>query len=147
MEELLNVTLEDTVEFTFPINYGKVVKVYDADTITIACKLPYDKSPIYRMPVRLNGIDTPEIKGTGITLEEKEVAKLARDYVSNLTLDKMVRLENIQTEKYGRILADVYVDNIHLNKLLIDNRYAVQYGGGTKIKPKSWANYLSFGEL
>ncbi len=31
---------EDTVEFTFPITNGYVIKVYDGDTITIASKLP-----------------------------------------------------------------------------------------------------------
>ena len=61
---------EDTVEFTFPIKGGRVIKVYDADTITIASKLPYNDSPMYRLSVRLNGIDTPEIKGKDITNEE-----------------------------------------------------------------------------
>ena len=121
--------------------------MYDADTITIASKLPYNDSPIYRLSVRLNGIDAPEIKGKGITEDEKEAAKLARDYVSNLVFNKFVRLENIQTEKYGRILADVFVDELHLNKHLIDNRYAVEYSGGTKKKPVSWSKYRLTGEI
>ena len=33
-------------------------------------------------------------------------------------LNKFVKLENIQSEKYGRILADVYIGDIHLNDLL-----------------------------
>ena len=57
---LTDIKYEDTVEFTFPITEGKVIKVYDADTITIASKLPYKESPIYRLSVRLNGIDAPE---------------------------------------------------------------------------------------
>ena len=55
--------------------------------------------------------------------------------------------ENIETEKYGRILADVYIDNIHLNELLIKERYAVKYDGGTKKKPMSWLRYRLTGEL
>lgn len=132
---------DETVPFTFPITGGQVIKVYDADTITIASKLPCDASPLYRLSVRLNGIDTPEIKGKGISDEEKEVAILARDFVSNLVLHKHVRLENIESEKYGRILADVYLGDIHLNELLINERYAVKYDGGTKIKPTSWLKY------
>jgi micrococcal nuclease len=132
---------EDTVPFTFPITGGQVIKVYDADTITIASKLPYDASPLYRLSVRLNGIDTPEIKGKGVSDEEKEAAILARDFVSNLVLHKHVRLENIESEKYGRILADVYIGDIHLNELLISERYAVRYDGGTKTKPDSWLKY------
>ena len=73
---LTDIKYEDTVEFTFPITEGKVIKVYDADTITIASKLPYDESPLYRLSVRLDGIDTPEIKGKDITEEEKEAAKV-----------------------------------------------------------------------
>ena len=132
---------DETVPFTFPITGGQVIKVYDADTITIASKLPYDASPLYRLSVRLNGIDTPEIKGKGVSDEEKEAAILARDFVSNLVLHKHVRLENIESEKYGRILADVYIGDIHLNEVLISERYAVKYDGGTKIIPASWLKY------
>ena len=53
----------DTVPFTVPITGGYVIKVYDGDTITVASKLPFDNSPIYRFSIRLAGIDTPEIKG------------------------------------------------------------------------------------
>jgi len=63
MEDGSDIKLEDTVEFTFPIKGGRVIKCYDADTITIASKLPYKESPLYRLSVRLSGIDAPEIKG------------------------------------------------------------------------------------
>ena len=138
---------EDTVEFNFPITGGQVIKVYDADTITIASKLPYNDSPMYRLSVRLNGIDTPEIKGKDISNEEKESAKAARDFVSNLVLNKYVRIENIEREKYGRILADVYIEDIYLNELLIKERYALKYDGGTKKKPISWIKYKLTGEM
>jgi len=147
MEDDINIKWEDTIEFTFPITGGRVIKVYDADTITIASKLPYDASPMYRLSVRLNGIDTPEIKGKGVSEEEKEAAKIARDYVSNLVLNKVIRLENIQSEKYGRILADVYISDINLNELLIKERYAVKYDGGTKKIPKSWLKYKLTGDI
>jgi endonuclease YncB( thermonuclease family) len=141
MEDGTDIHWEDTMEFTFPIKGGRVIKVYDADTITIASKLPFDTSPMYRLSVRLNGIDTPEIKGKGISDDEKEAAKNARDFVANMVLNKFVRLENIESEKYGRILADVYIGDIHLNKLLLEEKYAVKYDGGTKIKPESWLKY------
>jgi len=147
MENGCDIKWEDTIEFTFPITGGRVIKVYDADTITIASKLPFDKSPLYRLSVRLNGIDTPEIKGKDISEEEKEAAKIARDFVSNLILNKFVRLENIQSEKYGRILANVYIGDTHINELLLKERYAVSYDGGTKRKPRSWLKYRITGEL
>jgi endonuclease YncB( thermonuclease family) len=147
MEDGCDIRWEDTQEFTFPIKGGRVIKVYDADTITIASKLPYDKSPLYRLSVRLNGIDTPEMKGNDVTNEEKEAAKSAREFVYNLVFNKYVRLENIENEKYGRILADVYIGDIYLNELLLKERYAVKYDGGTKIKPASWLKYKLTGEL
>jgi endonuclease YncB( thermonuclease family) len=58
-----------------------------------------------------------------------------------------VRLEKVENEKYGRILADVYINDINLNELLIKERYAVKYDGGTKIKPKSWLKYKLTDEL
>jgi endonuclease YncB( thermonuclease family) len=145
MEDSTDIKWEDTVEFTFPIRGGRVIKVYDGDTITIASKLPFVESPLYRLSVRLNGIDTPEIKGK--TEDEKSAAKQARDMLSNLILNKYVTLQNIQTEKYGRILADVFIGEVHLNNLLVNERYAVKYDGGTKKQPTSWLKYKSTGEL
>ena len=145
MEDEPDIKIEDTVEFTFPIKSGRVIKCYDADTITIASKLQYDASPLYRLSVRLNGIDAPEIKGK--SAEEKEVAKEARDFLSSLVLNKMIRLENVESEKYGRILADVYLGDVHLNELLLKERYAVKYDGGTKLKPVSWLRYKNTGDM
>ena len=56
-------------------------------------------------------------------------------------------MSNIESEKYGRILADVYIGDIHLNELLLKERYAVKYDGGTKRKPVSWLKYKLTGEL
>jgi micrococcal nuclease len=132
---------EDTVQFTFPITGGQVIKVYDGDTITIATRLPFNESPLYRLSVRLNGIDCPEIKGKDVSDEEKAAAVVVKDYVASLILHKYVKLENIQNEKYGRVLADVYINDIHLNGILIEQGYAVKYDGGTKHKPVSWSEH------
>jgi endonuclease YncB( thermonuclease family) len=147
MNDECDIKWEDTQEFTFPIVGGKVIKVYDADTITIASKLPYKESPLYRLHVRLNGIDTPEMKGKDVSDEEKEAAKTARDFVHKLVFNKYVKLENVQSEKYGRILADVYVGDVHVNDLLLRERYAVKYDGGTKKKPSSWLKYKITGSF
>ena len=130
---------EDTIPFVFPITEGQVIKVYDGDTITIASKMPYPESPMYRFSVRLNGIDTPEIKGKNA--DEKEIAKKARDELSALILNKSVTLKNVQSEKYGRILADVYLEDVFLNDWMIEKKFAVKYDGGTKQIPESWKTY------
>jgi micrococcal nuclease len=138
-DENKEITWEDTIPFTVPIKGGKVIKVYDGDSITIAAKLPFKNSLVYRFSIRLNGIDTPEIKGK--TDDEKEAAKNARDALSNLILNKYITLKNVDNEKYGRVLADVYLENLHVNDWLVKERYAVRYDGGTKKTPSSWLNY------
>ena len=148
---------EDTCEFTLPIKGGRVIKVYDADTITIAAKLPFEKGInekginkdkiLYRFSVRLNGIDAPEMKGKGITEEEKTAAHEAKEFVSNLILNKYVTLQNVTNEKYGRILADVYIGDTYVNDVLLKQHYVVPYDGGTKKKPSSWIKYKMTGEM
>lgn len=127
MKSKQNILWEDTEPFAAPIHEGTVIKVYDGDTITIASKLPYRGSPLYRFSVRLAGIDTPEMQGP-----EVERAILARNTLSNLILNKKVKLENVRNEKYGRLLANVYVNDIHVNKWMIDHKLAVPYFGGKK---------------
>jgi micrococcal nuclease len=131
-----NINWKDTVEFTYPITEGHVIKVYDGDTITLASKMPYENSPLFRFNVRLQGIDTPEIKSKNEN--EKNLAKKARDALSQLIMNKVVTLQNVKNEKYGRILADVYLGELHLNNWMIDQSFAVAYDGKTKQHPLSW---------
>jgi endonuclease YncB( thermonuclease family) len=135
----------DTLQFIPPVDKGIVIKVYDGDTITIASKLPYNESPLYRFSVRLAGIDCPEIKGKNDN--EKECAQIAKKELSDLILHKIVSLKNVETEKYGRILADVYLEDLHLNSHMIEKRLAVTYDGGTKLCPTNWMNYYINGEM
>jgi len=133
---LKTINYNNTTPFVPPITVGKVIKVYDGDTITIASKLPNSEQPIYRFSVRLNGIDSAEIKGK--TINEKQMAIKSRDALHELIFGKIVHLDKISTEKYGRILADVYLDELHVNKWMLDNKYAVPYDGGTKQRPEEW---------
>jgi len=129
-KDILDAEYKSTEPFIIPVTRGKVIKVYDGDTITIAAKLPYKKSPVYKFQVRLLGIDTPEIKGH--CEKEKEIAIVARDALHDKIMGKIVELKNVGNEKYGRILADIYLDTLHINKWLLDAKYAVPYNGGTK---------------
>jgi endonuclease YncB( thermonuclease family) len=135
-DSLADASWLNTVTFVPPVTSGKVIKVYDGDTITIASKLPFPNSPIYKFPVRLLGIDCPEIKGS--TENEKNLAKTARDALSTKINGKMVTLKNVSTEKYGRLLADVYIDGENMNNWMLANNHAVKYDGGTKSRPDNW---------
>ena len=127
---------KETIPFIPPIESGQVIKVYDGDTITIATRLPYKDTPLYRFPIRLKGIDSAEIKSKNDN--EKKNAMIARDSLSKLILHKTVTIKNIENEKYGRILADVYLGEICVNDWMIEKGYAVKYDGGTKQIPTAW---------
>ena len=139
-----NVTYEDTVPFIPPITSGKVVKVYDGDTLTIAGRLP-GVPTLYRFSVRLSGIDCPEIRGKSPS--EKEVALQAREFVMDRVMHAVVTLRHVTMEKYGRLLARVYYndsfngDEVCLNEELCKARLAVAYDGGTKVSPDDWQSY------
>ena len=117
-------TYETTIPFIPPIKNGRVIKIYDGDTITIGT---YVYGTAYRFSVRLLGIDTPEMKGP-----HKDKAILARDELHQLIFHKNAVLKNVTLEKYGRLLADVYVDGIHVNTWMKEKGHAVEYFGGKK---------------
>ena len=130
--------------FVPPVTAGRVIKVYDGDTITIASRVPGLKdSAYYKFSVRMNGYDSPEMKTKND--EEREVAKLAQAVLADKILNRDVTLRDVRLEKYGRLLCEVYLGDLHLNKWMMDNRYGIAYGGGTKLIPKSWKAYLKDG--
>lgn len=135
---LEHIEYKDTTIFVPNVKYGKVVKVYDGDTITIAAKLDFhsESAPIYRFSVRLNGIDTPEMKGG--SPHEKELAIIARDALSQKIIGKIVSLKDVCLEKYGRLLADVFLEDENINQWMISQNFAVVYDGGTKHIPDEW---------
>lgn len=83
-------------------------QVIDGDTVTLASG----------EKVRLLGIDTPEI---GEYFYE-EASQRLRELVGN----KQVRLEKdiSETDRYGRLLRHIYVDDVWINELMIAEGYA-----------------------
>ncbi|MDH4943529.1 thermonuclease family protein [Sulfurimonas sp. C5] len=118
------------------IDYGnaivdEVTSIYDGDTFRANIK-DYPKVVGYRMSIRINGIDTPEMKGK--CSQEKDLARKAKQVtVSMLRSAKVIELRNIKRGKYFRLLADVYADDVLIADELIKKGYAIRYNGGTKI--------------
>jgi len=52
-----------------------------------------------------------------------------------LTNAKEIKLTNLQRGKYFRVVANVVVDGVSLERELLDNKLAYRYDGGTKL---SW---------
>jgi len=115
--------------FVPDINYGYVIRCYDGDTITIVSN-PYGE--VCRFTVRISGLDTPELRG-GASLEQS-AAEIVRDELMKMILNKYVRIKVQGNDKYGRLLADIWLDedSDSINKWLLDNKYAIPYDGGKR---------------
>ena len=138
-----NVNLKDSITFKPMFTTAKVVKVYDGDTITVATPLHFDNSPIYRFSVRLRGIDCPEIRTKNDN--EKTCGKKAKQIMMDQVLNKVVTFENVDYDKYGRILADVFINGVNITQTLLEQRLAVEYNGGKKVSPEDWLLYHTNG--
>jgi len=118
-------------------NYGsaivsEVTSIYDGDTFRVNIK-DYPDLLGYRIGIRVNGIDTPEMRGQ--CQQEKDLARKAKQItVAALRAGKKIELRNMQRGKYFRIVADVYIDEKSLADNLIRSGLAVKYNGGTKTK-------------
>jgi len=114
---------------------SRVISVYDGDTF----RVDIDSFPPIvgkNIPIRLNGVDTPEIRGK--CKYEKDLAIKARDFVRNkLANAKEIKLNNLQRGKYFRVVANVIVDGVSLEQELLDNELAYNYTGGKK---SSWCD-------
>ena len=106
------------------------LKNYDGDTIRF--NLPgYPPIAGKDIRVRVNGIDTPEIKGK--CKKEKYEAQQARDMVADILKGaEKLNLKNMKRGKYFRIAADVIVDGENLADVLIEAGMAIKYNGGKK---------------
>ena len=92
---------------------GKVVGISDGDTFTL---LTSDKQQI---KVRLAEIDTPE--------KSQPFGTKAQQALSNLIFSKDVFVVEEDTDRYGRLVGDVYVGGIHVNRQMVKDGMAWVY--------------------
>jgi endonuclease YncB( thermonuclease family) len=162
--------------------YGRLVDIYDGDTVRII--LPLFESNYFKFDVRLNGIDTCEIKSHNPENKEKALkarsrvcdmveeiygnyvnaklnkgtlpsndvfvkgtlpsndvfvkgtSKEIKDYLKSIVCIVFVKCYDF--DKYGRLLADVYIDHESVNRksiseILLSEKLAYPYNGGTKL--------------
>lgn len=116
---------------------GKVVSVYDGDTVKVIFPL---NDTLYKWNCRLIGIDTPEIR-TRCSVE-KQYGYKVRDCLRSKILNKVINVICGDLDKYGRLLVTLQCvdEECSVNQWLIDNDYAFSYDGGTK---RSWSEHLS----
>ena len=122
--------LGDQTDFSYRVN--KVTKVVDGDTIDVIIDLGFDI--MYKSRVRLFGIDTPESRTRDLV--EKKYGLMSKDFLK----DKLKNAEKIvikthkgeETGKFGRILGEIFCDNVNINQQMCDVGHAVAYYGQSK---------------
>ena len=118
--KILQKTMRLLLLFSFLVSFtdtfsqisARVIRVKDGDTFVGLWKgKTYD--------CRLVHVDAPEIKQAyGIS---------SRDSLSKLILGKMVAIDSLKRDLYGRVLVDVRLGNIRLDSLLIVKGWAWHY--------------------
>lgn len=109
-----------------------IVSVYDGDTFKI--RISSDLKIFQEMPVRIIGIDAPEINSkdpyeSGLAQESK------RKLTKILKTAKVITINGIKRDKYFRLQAHVYAGRRSVAKLMIKSGLARHYDGG---KRGSW---------
>lgn len=86
-----------------------------ADGDTLTCLLPEKE----QIKVRLNQIDAPEHK--------QDFGKAAKKALSDYVFGKNVSLKTNGRDKYGRTIAEVYLNGTNINKAMVSSGYAWAY--------------------
>lgn len=118
-------------------NCVKVVEVYDGDTIFI--HLP-DQHPLFgkRIGVRIDGIDTPEIR-TKNACEKRKGQKAKKVLENIIARANRVDVVDVQKDKFFRILGTVLVDGKPVTDDLVNAKLAFPYHGEKKPK-RNWCD-------
>ena len=108
---------------------ARVLSVYDGDTVRVEAAMWPGLT--WTGSVRVEGVDTPEIRGK--CEEEKRKAVAAREFVRQ-RVGKRVVLVNVKKGKYaGRVVARVRLaDGSDLTELLIQAKLGRPYTGGRR---------------
>jgi endonuclease YncB( thermonuclease family) len=98
---------------------GKVSKVTDGDTLTII------NSDNKLVKIRLYGIDAPETK--------QEFGLNSKAFLSEQINVKYVMVDVIDIDRYKRSVGRIFVDDLDINKAMVENGYAWVYAQYIKI--------------
>ena len=91
-----------------------ITSCYDGDTCTSSTG----------EKIRLACIDTPELRGKRA---EPVPAKEARDYLRELVVGRKVTIRRITTDRYGRTVAELFIDGSNVQQQLVASGHASIY--------------------
>lgn len=124
------------IEYGFDgaVVYGRVISVYDGDTLKLATKLPHTTRP-FIINCRMDGYDAPELRpAKSLPNREEHIRKAieARNYLMKY-LGSIVTVHIKGFDKYGRFLITLTDrNNENINEAMIRLGYGYEYHGGTK---------------
>ncbi len=102
---------------------AKIKSVYDGDTVRADISLGFG---IYtnNQKIRLLNINAPEVRGPS-----RVEGKRSRDYLRSRILNKNVILKTYRDKqgKYGRWLAEIFIDNENINSTMVKLGYAKSF--------------------
>ena len=112
-------------------------KVIDGDTVRLETIDLGFSVQLHNKSVRINAIDTPEsrinTKKYPERAREKELGLLAKQKLKEWLVGD-ITLKSYGTDKYGRVLGDIFCEKGNVAELLKKENLAVDYFGGTKVK-------------
>ena len=108
-------------------------RVIDGDTIVVdlPCK---DELACKKMPIRLFGLDTPELRAD--CPEEKQLALRAKAHLEAFLQDKQIDLHDCKRDDFYRLICTVKADDKDAATELIEAGFARFYDG--RGKRKGW---------
>ena len=107
---------------------AKLDRVVDGDTVDALVDLGFNTWKKIR--IRMVGMNAPE--SSTRDLEEKARGIAAKIRLEELLEEGTFILESQGVGKYGRCLGILYVNDINVNKTLIQEGHATEYYGGKR---------------
>lgn len=166
LEALQKATNPGRRSFRGVLQFARVERVYDGDTINVLTALD-NREPYYEYSLRILGIDAPELTPPR-RMQHRELhvaaAKVARDRLRVLIPDKSIICVDYKPEdKYGRLLGTIYVDewelydedpnrvlaeSCNLGQRLLEEGFVNEYTGRRKtpFTPHKLEKIISLGE-
>jgi endonuclease YncB( thermonuclease family) len=83
---------------------ARVVRVFDGDTVEVVRDPATEGGRTERLRIRLHGIDAPE--------RGQPWSRRAREALAERALGKRVRINAVDTDRYGRTVGELYADDV-----------------------------------
>lgn len=116
-----------------------VTSIYDGDTFTVTFADCRQSLLCARIPVRIDGIDAPEMRGK--CPAEIERAKAAKQFlVARIRAGSLIELKGPVRDKYYRVRASVWIDGVDVGEAMIQMGLARRYDG---LRRSGWCDSLT----